>query len=132
MANFKLVISRKDGRSFRTEIKSPQADRFLSMKIGDKLPGEILGAGGYEFEITGGSDSSGFPIRKGVGGTKRIRLLLASPPGFRPKAKGDRERKTVRGEVISDEIVQINMKVVKEGGTKLEDLFGKEEKPVEA
>ena len=36
-------------------------------------------------------------------------------------------RKTVRGKVISPEIIQINTKVVKEGAKKLEEVFGKKE-----
>jgi hypothetical protein len=36
-------------------------------------------------------------------------------------------RKTVRGKIISPAISQINLKVLKEGGKKLEEIFKKEE-----
>jgi len=32
--------------------------------------------------------------------------------GFHPSQKGERQRKTLRGNVITEEIVQINMKIV--------------------
>ena len=65
------------------------------------------------------------------------------PKGLRKKArkspKGLRLRKTVRGNLISPSIVQINTIVKKKGEKKLEDIFPeqckpkpKEEKPAEA
>jgi hypothetical protein len=32
--------------------------------------------------------------------------------GFHPKREGERQRKTIRGSVITEEIVQVNMKVL--------------------
>ena len=40
----------------------------------------------------------------------------------RPK-KGMRLRKTVRGKVISPSIIQINLKIIKEGNKKLSEIF---------
>ncbi|MBA7703749.1 hypothetical protein ES703_112542 [subsurface metagenome] len=48
-----------------------------------------------------------------------------------PKPKGLRLRKTVRGRVISPEIVQINLKILKEGGKKLSEIFPDQNKPKE-
>ena len=55
---------------------------------------------------------------------------------------GMRKRKTVRGKVMSDATRQINMKIIKEGGKKLAEVFPdqnkapepekKEEAPTEA
>ncbi len=47
------------------------------------------------------------------GGVKKA-LLLSGPPGFHPKNKGERRRKYVRGNTITEDIVQINTKLVKE------------------
>ena len=49
-----------------------------------------------------------------------------------PKPKGLRLRKTVRGKIISTAISQINLKVVKEGGKKLSEVFPDQGKPKEA
>ena len=56
-------------------------------------------------------------MRKDVQGTIRVRALLS-------KKKGYRERKTVRGNTIAEDIIQINLKVIKEGEKKLEEIFG--------
>ena len=122
----KVVISDpKTGKSFQKEISKEEEEKLYGKKIGENINGEIFGLKGYELQIMGGSDKSGFPMRKDVLGSKRIKVLLSSPPGFRPKKKGERRRKGVRGNTISSEIAQVNMKVVKEGEKKLEEIFGK-------
>ena len=73
-------------------------------------------------QITGGSDKDGFPMKKGVYGSRRMKLLLAGGIGYNPKDEGVRRKKRVRSDTISEEIVQINTKVL---GAK------KEEAPVE-
>jgi len=129
MAEFKLVISDpKARRAYQIEIKSPDADRLIGKKIGDIIKGELINIPGFEFKITGGSDKQGFPMRPDIPGTKRIRALLSSGPGIKIKRKGERRRKSVRGNQISEEIVQINMKVVKYGNKSLAAALGKEEK----
>ena len=47
-----------------------------------------------------------------VHGGVRRRVVLSGGAGFKAKKKGERRRKTVRGNIITDEIVQINMKIV--------------------
>ncbi|MEM3292421.1 MAG: S6e family ribosomal protein, partial [Saccharolobus sp.] len=61
----------------------------------------------------GGSDNSGFPMRSDVTGAAKRKIILSSPPGFYPKEDGERRRKTIRGNVISQEIVQINTIIVR-------------------
>jgi small subunit ribosomal protein S6e len=52
------------------------------------------------------------PMRPSVHGGVRRRVILSGGVGFNPKNSGERRRKTVRGNVITDEIIQINTKVV--------------------
>ncbi|MFN4133833.1 MAG: 30S ribosomal protein S6e [Candidatus Hadarchaeales archaeon] len=127
---FKVVISDPEaGGSYQVEVKEPEARRLIGLKIGDKFDGVIAGLPGYELLITGGSDRDGFPMRKDISGTGRTSIVLASGPGFRPRKKGERRRKRVRGAQISDAIVQINAKVVKKGEKLLDQIFPpKEEK----
>ena len=66
-----------------------------------------------------------------IEGTIKKRALLSAPPGFHPWKKGLRKRKTVRGNTISPDIVQINTKVIEYGEKSLEELIkpkSKEEK----
>jgi small subunit ribosomal protein S6e len=128
----KIVISDpKTGKSFQREINKEEEEKLYGKKIGENVNGEIFGLKGYELQIIGGSDKSGFPMRKDVQGSKKIRILLSSPPGFRPKKKGERKRKSIRGNTISSEIAQVNMKVAKEGEKKLEEIFGKKGEEVQ-
>ena len=133
MPNFKVVISDpKTRKAYQKEIDQSQSG-LVGRKVGDKVSGNPIGLQGYELEITGGSDRQGFPIRPDVGGTVRKRVLLTFPPGFHPGMKGQRKRKSVRGNTISTQIAQINTKVTKYGPKSLEELIGakpKEKKPI--
>ncbi|HEX55340.1 MAG: 30S ribosomal protein S6e [Candidatus Altiarchaeales archaeon] len=121
---FKLVISDpKTGKSYQREVKDEIAKRFKGMKIGDAIDGAFLGMSGYKLVITGGSDRDGFPMKKGVHGARRVRILMSKGVGYRGK-QGVRRRKMVRGEVIDDDIVQINLKITKFGKKSIEDIFG--------
>lgn len=133
MAEFKLVLSDpKIKKAFQMEVKSPDADRFLGLKLGDTVRGEAFNLAGFEFQITGGSDKQGFPMRKDVQGPRRVSALIGSGPGIRSPKKGERKRKSVRGNQISEDIAQINLKVTKEGHVNLAKALGKEEAPPEA
>lgn len=93
---------------------------FEGMKIGDIIKGGLIGFPNYEFQITGGSDFSGFPMRKDVHGPVKKRILVAKHGiGYKPKRKGQKRRKTVRGNEISFDMTLINLKVVKYGEAEL-------------
>lgn len=132
MADFKFVISDpKTKKSYSTVISQDRVPNLIGKKIGDKFDGAMLGLSGYELEITGGTDKDGFPMLPSIHGSARKRVILSSRPGFKPLIKGQRKRKTVRGNTISVDISQINTKVVKYGPKPLEELIKKEEKPAE-
>ena len=124
---FKIVVADpKTRRTYQKEVGYNESG-LLGRKIGEKVKGDFLGLHGYEFEVTGGSDKQGFPMRPGVLGIGRKNVLLTGGPGFHPTEKGERRRKLVRGNTLSEEIVQVNMKVVTHGKDSLAKLFGKEE-----
>lgn len=129
----KIVVSNPEtGKSYQKELEASQEKTLRGKKIGDPLKGDTLGLVGYELELTGGSDQQGFPMRVDLHGTARKRLLLSSGPGYKAKRKGERKRKSIRGNTVAEDIAQVNLKVVKAGKEKLEKLFGKAEgKPKE-
>lgn len=121
MAEFKVVISDpKTGLTVQREVKDPAAKAFLGLKIGDAVKGEAIDLQGYEFEITGGSDFCGFPMRKDVLGVGRKKILSYVGTGVRKQEKGMLQRKTVCGNTIHAKIAQVNLKAVKAGST---DIF---------
>ena len=122
----KVVIS-QGKKSYQVELKNPEL--LFGKKIGDSFKGTVFGIPGledYEFLITGGSTKDGFPMKKGLHGTVKKRLLLSKGVGYKPKGskKKVRKKKMVRGEVIAEDIAQVNTKVIKEGAKKLEEIFG--------
>jgi len=59
-----------------------------------------------------------------LSGTGVKKVLLSKGPGYRPKEKGIRKRKSVRGNTISEDIVQVNTKIVEYGEKPIGELIG--------
>tara|TARA_Y100000310_G_C20660352_1_gene804399 strand:- start:755 stop:1276 length:522 start_codon:yes stop_codon:yes gene_type:complete len=129
---FKINISDK-GKTLQIETES---EVVVGKAIGETIKGSDVSPDldGYELEITGTSDISGFPGKKGLEGSSYHRKLLTHGFAMKNTQKGLRLRKTLRGEEVSLKTSQINTKVIKEGSKKLSELAPKkqgEEKPVE-
>ena len=128
MAEFKLNIANpKDKKCYQKTVAEPDASSIIGFKIGEKIDGGKFGLDGYEFEITGGSDLCGFPMRKGIEGARK-KILAVKGVGFRTVKRGIKRRKNVCGQTINDKIVQINLKITKEGKSPLGGEAPKEEK----
>jgi len=127
MTKFKLLIGDK-GKTYTKEVSDEQSGSLMGLKIGATFKGDLVGLGGYELEITGGSDSDGFPMRRGYHGTSSRRLILSPGVGFKSNVKGKKKKKRVRGDTISEKISQINTKVVTAGPQPLEKVLAPAEK----
>jgi len=113
MAKFKIIVSDPEtGTSRVVELEETRAVPLIGRKIGDVIDGSVVDLPGHKAQIIGGSDKDGFPMRRDVHGGVRRRVILSGGVGFNPQNEGERRRKTVRGNVITDEIVQLNMKIV--------------------
>jgi len=113
MAKFKVIVSDPEsGTSKVVELEEARASPLIGRKIGEIIDGSIVDLPGKKVQITGGSDKDGFPMRPNVHGGVRRQVILSGGVGFNPRQEGERRRKTVRGNVITDEIVQVNMKIV--------------------
>ena len=116
MVKFKVVVSDpKTGTAQTVEVEGSQAQALMGRRISEVFDGSILGLSGKKLQITGGSDRSGIPMRWDVKGGGKKYVLLSRGPCFRPRKKGERRRKLVRGNVITEEIYQINAVFVGEG-----------------
>ena len=122
---FKLVISEGEN-SHQLEVEATESKKLIGLKIGDNFDASLVGLKGYTLKITGGSDKNGFPMKKDVEGPRRIKSLLSGGVGFNPKRDGQRRRKTVRGNTISDDIVQINAIVDQKGEKNIDELLKSE------
>ncbi|MEM3091129.1 MAG: S6e family ribosomal protein [Candidatus Pacearchaeota archaeon] len=140
---FKINISEKSGKTWKLE---SEAEEIIGKELHQKVLGKEISREleGYEFEITGASDKAGFTSHEDVQGIGLKKILLTYGKAMHkrprkegkkkisnPKPKGLRLRKTVRGKVISPEIVQINLKVLKYGDKPLNEIFPEQNKPKE-
>jgi small subunit ribosomal protein S6e len=131
---FKLNISSK-GKTYHTELES---EDISGRKLKEKIDGKDISSDfvGYEFEITGASDKAGLAHIESEEGISLRKVLLTFGEGMkkRPKHEGKRKRsknrpkglklrKTLRGNTLSQDTVQINLKVLKEGSKKLSEIF---------
>lgn len=121
------VIGTQDGDTHQFELDETQASALTGLSIGDEVDGSAIGLNGYTLEITGGSDTEGFPMRETVEGTGRRRLLVKEGVGARDLEEGERRRKSVRGNTVADDIAQVNLRVVEAGGEDVAALLGADE-----
>ena len=152
-ASFKAAVNDTDpdskGKSYSVEIKGANYNHFLGKKIGDIVEGMFVGEGdkslaGYKLQITGGSDKTGRPMRPDLDGGGVKSVLITAGVGYkgkkyvnknskeyRYKYDGLRRRRNLRGNVISQETRQINLKVVESGNRSLDAIINGEEAAVE-
>lgn len=135
MAKSKLIVADPGtGKSTMYELSDDQFRAFRGLKIGSEIEGSTVGVEG-KIKITGGSDSAGFPMRHDVQGGVKKYALLTRGVGFRSKEEGEKRRKMVRGNTITEDIYQINSILVgtqKKETAKKEETKKAEEAPKEA
>lgn len=125
MAKFKVIVSEPEGKSKVVELEGARALPLVGRKLGETIDGSVVGMAGKQLLISGGSDKDGFPMRRDVHGGVRIQVVLSKGVGFHPKREGERQRKTIRGNVITEDIVQVNVKALE----KAEKAKAKKAKP---
>jgi len=142
MATRIVINEPKTKKSYQIDKDIPS---LIGLKIGQKFDGSMLGLNGFTLEVTGGSDKEGFPMRSDLDGSARIKALLTKGVGFRggkmkkvkgkmkfSKVHGMRKRKYIRGNTISEDITQVNCKIVEgEGDVMLMLGIQPKEKPAE-
>ena len=147
--SFKAVINdtrpSAKGRSFSVEITGSNFNHFLGKKIGDSVEGMFVGdadksLNGYKLQITGGSDKTGRPMRSELEGGNVKSVLITAGTGYkgkryvkknskiyRYKYDGLRRRRNLRGNTISTDTRQLNLKVLEYGKKSLGSILGDEE-----
>jgi small subunit ribosomal protein S6e len=124
MVEFKVVVNdTKKGKSHNIEVSGHHANSLIGKKIGDEVDGIFVSLPGYKLTITGGTDKNGFPMRPDFPGTTRRRVLLSDSLGYHPNENGKRKKKSIRGNSINQDVVQINMKVTKHSNKPIEDIL---------
>ena len=112
MVEFKVVISDSKGKSISQEVKDKNAQPILGSKIGDLVDSSIFGFNNGKIKITGGSDKSGTPMRSDLHGGVKKYILMTGSVGARNLELGERKRKLVRGNLVTEEIFQLNCQLL--------------------
>ena len=129
MAKFKVIVSEPSGKSKVVELDGAKAVPFIGKKLGETIDGSVVGMAGKQLFIAGGSDKDGFPMRRDVHGGVRVNIVVTKGVGFHPTREGERQRKTIRGSVITEDIVQVNVKVLEKAEKEKAKKAEKPKKP---
>ena len=98
---------------------------FYDRRISQEVEGSHIGDefAGYIFRISGGNDKQGFPMKQGVLAPGRVRLLLSKGQScYRPRRKGERKRKSVRGCIVGPDLATLNLVIVRKGDADIPGL----------
>ncbi|KAI0985284.1 hypothetical protein GJ496_006542 [Pomphorhynchus laevis] len=98
---------------------------FFDKRISQTVDASCLGDEwkGYVLKITGGNDKEGFPMMQGILTNQRVRLLLDKRHScYRPRRKGERRRKSVRGSIVDKNMCVIACTIVKKGEAEIPGL----------
>ena len=91
------------------ELKDSDANPLLGLQLGNETDAVLVGLTG-KLKLTGGSDKSGVPMRNDIHGAARQHVLLSKGVGLQNVEIGQRKRKLMRGNTVSEEIYQVNCK----------------------
>jgi len=109
-----IVSDPKTGKSQKVEIDAEKMGAILGLRTGATIEGSIAGLPGLQLQLTGGTDRDGFPIRPDVHGGVKTQVLLNKGIGFHPRERGERRKKTVRGNTVTVETTFLNFKILEQ------------------
>ena len=107
-----IVSNPANGTSQRVELDDQQLRALYGTRIGQVVEGAVAGMQGYKIKLTGGTDKDGIPMRPDVHGSAKARVILSGGVGYKPKDKGEKKRKVVRGNTVSTETTFLNFTIV--------------------
>lgn len=132
----KVVIGTKGGKSYQKELSPQEAEALYGKTLGEEFNSELIGISGAKFLITGGSDFSGFPMRKDLRIAGKKKILITKGIGFSGKLNGKRfgglrVKKYVAGSIVYEKTHQLNIKTVK-GDESVAKAFAPAQEPAKA
>jgi len=114
------VFEFDDEKKFRIFYDKRMASEVALDSLGDEWVG-------YVAKISGGNDKQGFPMMQGVLVNGRVRLLLDNRhKTYRPRRKGERKRKSVRGCIVGPDLAMLNLVILKKGEKEIPGLTDRE------
>jgi len=123
-----LYSDKKSGLTATMDLNDEMISLLLNKKIGDEIDGTALGLTGYKLKITGGTDSSGFPLEASISGQIKTKVIRERLNKNKEKIN---KRITVRGNVISSDVKQVSALITEYGSKPIEELFTAKKKEEE-
>ena len=116
-----VVSDPKTRKAYSKKIDNPAI--FIGKKVGESVELGLIGLDGYTAKITGGSDKEGFPMKPDMAGSNRreIYVVVDAKKGVRGKIRR-------RGNSVTNEIAQLNLKVTRDGAKPLVEILSTGEK----
>lgn len=115
----------KTSKSYSIKTEGPV---FIGRKLKEVVDLSSLNVKG-KGTISGGSSKGGFPMSSFISGPVKRKALLTDGFGFKAKFKGEKKRRTIFGNTISDATEQVNIKITElDSSVNLDALFPKQEK----
>jgi small subunit ribosomal protein S6e len=128
MVEFKVEIADPEtGHTWPVQVEGQHANALVRKRIGETVDGMMLELPGYEVEITGGTDKDGFPMRPEIPQAGRKSILVSDSTGFHAERGGQRRKRTFRGNEVSPDIAQVNVKIIDHGPKPVEDHLGEDD-----
>ena len=124
-----IVIS--DKKTGKTLNMKTEKNVFTGKRMGEEIDLGAIGLTGYKGMIRGGSDKEGFPMKHGLHGSMRKKVLLEKGTGFRQEKKGQKRKKTVAGNTVGTNTAQLNVVVTQVGQQDFGELLKTMAKPKE-
>lgn len=114
-----LYSDKKTGMTASMELDEERAAVLLNSRIGGEVDGGAFGLSGYTLKITGGSDSSGFPLDRSVSMQGKTRVMRVQ---HRKRGAAVR-RMMVRGNLITNDVKQVSAVITQYGSKPIEEVF---------
>ncbi len=123
-----LYSDKRTGMTASIELDSDMASLLLNRKIGSEIDASPFGLTGYTLKITGGSDSSGFPLDRSIAMQGKVKVVK-----MQHRKRGSAARRVVvRGNAITADVKQVSAVITAYGSKPLEGIFPKKAAPKEA
>ena len=109
-----MIADPETGKTQKVEIEDARMTTLIGRRIGEVMDGTVANLPGKRIQLVGGIDKDGIPMRPDVHGGVKTRIIMSKGIGYKPKRKGERRRRIIRGNIVTIDTIFLNFKMVKE------------------
>ena len=109
-----MIADPETGKTQKVEIEDTRMTTLIGRRIGEVMDGTVANMPGKRIQLVSGIDKDGIPMRPDVHGGVKTRIIMSEGIGYKPKRKGERRRRIIRGNIVTIDTIFLNFKMVKE------------------